>query len=145
MSTQEDSAGHKEWHCGRAVDTGHSTYWDCWCLVATKQCTEPVGRACNVWYRALKHGGVLAQVDQLSHSSKPCWLILDNRILSYQQSQDDIFKISIKMTVYEIKAPSTDNTRMKLIIPRKWHFYMRGVNATMKQGVWLPLGALKYV
>lgn len=49
------------------------------------------------------------------------------------------------MAICDIKAHSTDNTRIKLIIPGKQHFYMRAVNATKKQGGWLPMGAPKHV
>ncbi|XP_069791943.1 pleckstrin homology domain-containing family A member 3 isoform X6 [Narcine bancroftii] len=51
---------------------------------------------------------------------QPRWFMLDNGILSYYDSQDDVnkgSKGSIKMAVCEIKVHSTDNTRMELIIP----------------------------
>uniref|UniRef100_A0A8C5VV94 Sesquipedalian n=1 Tax=Microcebus murinus TaxID=30608 RepID=A0A8C5VV94_MICMU len=67
---------------------------------------------------------------------QPRWFVLDNGILSYYDSQDDVCKGSkgsVKMAVCEIKVHSADNTRMELIIPGEQHFYMKAVNAAERQ------------
>uniref|UniRef100_A0A4X2K6P7 Uncharacterized protein n=1 Tax=Vombatus ursinus TaxID=29139 RepID=A0A4X2K6P7_VOMUR len=51
---------------------------------------------------------------------QPRWFVLNNRILSYYDSQDDVCKgskRSIKMAVCEIKVDPADDTRMELIFP----------------------------
>ncbi|KAG8520329.1 Pleckstrin homology domain-containing family A member 3 [Galemys pyrenaicus] len=77
---------------------------------------------------------------------QPRWFVLDNGILSYYDSQDDVCKGSkgsIKMAVCEIKVHSVDNTRMELIIPGEQHFYMKAVNAAERQRWLVALGSSK--
>ncbi|KAH0510979.1 Pleckstrin homology domain-containing family A member 3 [Microtus ochrogaster] len=77
---------------------------------------------------------------------QPRWFVLDNGILSYYDSQDDVCKGSkgsIKMAVCEIKVHSADNTRMELIIPGEQHFYMKAVNAAERQRWLVALGSSK--
>uniref|UniRef100_A0A8D2NN38 Sesquipedalian n=1 Tax=Zosterops lateralis melanops TaxID=1220523 RepID=A0A8D2NN38_ZOSLA len=77
---------------------------------------------------------------------QPRWFVLDNGILSYYDSQDDVCKGSkgsIKMAVCEIKVHATDNTRMELIIPGEQHFYMKAVNAAERQRWLVALGSAK--
>ncbi|KAG8559485.1 hypothetical protein GDO81_017355 [Engystomops pustulosus] len=77
---------------------------------------------------------------------QPRWFVLDNGILSYYDSQDDVCKGSkgsIKMAVCEIKVHSTDNTRMELIIPGEQHFYVKAVNAAERQRWLVALGSSK--
>ncbi|XP_069791938.1 pleckstrin homology domain-containing family A member 3 isoform X2 [Narcine bancroftii] len=77
---------------------------------------------------------------------QPRWFMLDNGILSYYDSQDDVnkgSKGSIKMAVCEIKVHSTDNTRMELIIPGEQHFYVKSVNAAERQRWLVALGSSK--
>nr|XP_044988352.1 pleckstrin homology domain-containing family A member 3-like [Jaculus jaculus] len=74
---------------------------------------------------------------------QPRWFVLDNGILSYCDSQDDVCKGNIKMTVCEIKVHSADNTRMELIIPGAQHFYMKAVNAAERQRGLVALGSSK--
>ncbi|XP_072117881.1 pleckstrin homology domain-containing family A member 3 isoform X1 [Mobula birostris] len=77
---------------------------------------------------------------------QPRWFILDNGILSYYDSQDDVnkgSKGSIKMSVCEIKVHPTDNTRMELIIPGEQHFYVKSVNAAERQRWLVALGSSK--
>ncbi|XP_059822756.1 pleckstrin homology domain-containing family A member 3 isoform X2 [Hypanus sabinus] len=77
---------------------------------------------------------------------QPRWFVLDNGILSYYDSQDDVnkgSKGSIKMAVCEIKVHPTDNTRMELIIPGEQHFYVKSVNAAERQRWLVALGSSK--
>ncbi|XP_078084614.1 pleckstrin homology domain-containing family A member 3 isoform X4 [Mustelus asterias] len=77
---------------------------------------------------------------------QPRWFILDNGILSYYDSQDDVnkgSKGSIKMAVCEIKVHPTDSTRMELIIPGEQHFYVKSVNAAERQRWLVALGSSK--
>ncbi|XP_067891619.1 pleckstrin homology domain-containing family A member 3 isoform X2 [Heterodontus francisci] len=77
---------------------------------------------------------------------QPRWFILDNGILSYYDSQDDVnkgSKGSIKMAVCEIKVHPTENTRMELIIPGEQHFYVKSVNAAERQRWLVALGSSK--
>ncbi|XP_072435220.1 pleckstrin homology domain-containing family A member 3-like isoform X1 [Chiloscyllium punctatum] len=77
---------------------------------------------------------------------QPRWFVLDNGILSYYDSQDDVnkgSKGSIKMAVCEIKVHSTDSTRMELIIPGEQHFYVKSVNAAERQRWLVALGSSK--
>ncbi|XP_025072329.1 pleckstrin homology domain-containing family A member 3 isoform X3 [Alligator sinensis] len=86
--------------------------------------------------------GVLYKWTNYLTGWQPRWFVLDNGILSYYDSQDDVCKGSkgsIKMAVCEIK----DNTRMELIIPGEQHFYMKAVNAAERQRWLVALGSSK--
>ncbi|XP_030064771.1 pleckstrin homology domain-containing family A member 3 isoform X2 [Microcaecilia unicolor] len=90
--------------------------------------------------------GVLYKWTNYLAGWQPRWFVLDNGILSYYDSQDDVCKGSkgsIKMAVCEIKVHLTDNTRMELIIPGEQHFYMRAVNAAERQRWLVALGSSK--
>ncbi|XP_072274500.1 pleckstrin homology domain-containing family A member 3 [Pyxicephalus adspersus] len=90
--------------------------------------------------------GVLYKWTNYITGWQPRWFVLDNGILSYYDSQDDVCKGSkgsIKMAVCEIKAHPTDNTRMELIIPGEQHFYVKAVNAAERQRWLVALGSSK--
>ncbi|XP_060033628.1 pleckstrin homology domain-containing family A member 3 isoform X2 [Erinaceus europaeus] len=90
--------------------------------------------------------GVLYKWTNYLTGWQPRWFVLDNGILSYYDSQDDVCKGSkgsIKMAVCEIKVHSADNTRLELIIPGEQHFYMRAVNAAERQRWLVALGSSK--
>ncbi|XP_075465083.1 pleckstrin homology domain-containing family A member 3 isoform X2 [Ascaphus truei] len=90
--------------------------------------------------------GVLYKWTNYITGWQPRWFVLDNGILSYYDSQDDVCKGSkgsIKMAVCEIKVHSTDNTRMELIIPGEQHFYVKAVNAAERQRWLVALGSSK--
>ncbi|KAF2987510.1 hypothetical protein EK904_002551 [Melospiza melodia maxima] len=103
--------------------------------------SENVTVAKDKWIKAMNSCGVCASL-----SWQPRWFVLDNGILSYYDSQDDVCKGSkgsIKMAVCEIKVHATDNTRMELIIPGEQHFYMKAVNAAERQRWLVALGSAK--
>ncbi|XP_053327411.1 pleckstrin homology domain-containing family A member 3 [Spea bombifrons] len=90
--------------------------------------------------------GVLFKWTNYITGWQPRWFVLDNGILSYYDSQDDVCKGSkgsIKMAVCEIKVHSTDNTRMELIIPGEQHFYLKAVSAAERQRWLVALGSSK--
>ncbi|XP_069472204.1 pleckstrin homology domain-containing family A member 3 isoform X2 [Ambystoma mexicanum] len=90
--------------------------------------------------------GVLYKWTNYMTGWQPRWFVLENGILSYYDSQDDVCKGckgSIKMAVCEIKVHPTDNTRMELIIPGEQHFYMKAVNAAERQRWLVALGSSK--
>uniref|UniRef100_A0A8D0DXM1 Pleckstrin homology domain containing A3 n=1 Tax=Salvator merianae TaxID=96440 RepID=A0A8D0DXM1_SALMN len=90
--------------------------------------------------------GVLYKWTNYIAGWQPRWFVLDNGILSYYDSQDDVCKGSkgsIKMAVCEIKVHPTDSTRMELIIPGEQHFYMKAVNAAERQRWLVALGSSK--
>ncbi|KAI5629859.1 pleckstrin-likey domain-containing family A member 3, partial [Silurus asotus] len=77
---------------------------------------------------------------------QPRWFVLNNGIISYYDSQDNVCKGSkgsIKMSVCEIKVHPTDNTRLELIIPGEQHFYVKAVNAAERQKWLVALGSSK--
>uniref|UniRef100_A0A673WHJ5 Sesquipedalian n=1 Tax=Salmo trutta TaxID=8032 RepID=A0A673WHJ5_SALTR len=77
---------------------------------------------------------------------QPRWFVLDDGIISYYDSQDDVCKGSkgsIKMSVCEIKVHATDNTRLELIIPGEQHFYVKAVNVAERQKWLVALGSSK--
>lgn len=77
---------------------------------------------------------------------QPRWFVLDDGIISYYDSQDDVCKGSkgsIKMSVCEIKVHPTDNNRLELIIPGEQHFYVKAVNAAERQKWLVALGSSK--
>ncbi|XP_062972385.1 pleckstrin homology domain-containing family A member 3 [Elgaria multicarinata webbii] len=90
--------------------------------------------------------GVLYKWTNYITGWQPRWFVLDNGILSYYDSQDDVCKGSkgsIKMAVCEIKVHPSDSTRMELIIPGEQHFYMKAVNAAERQRWLVALGSSK--
>ncbi|XP_039613710.1 pleckstrin homology domain-containing family A member 3 [Polypterus senegalus] len=90
--------------------------------------------------------GVLHKWTNYIAGWQPRWFVLDNGILSYYDSEDDVCKGSkgsIKMSVCEIKVHPTDNSRMELIIPGEQHFYVKAVNAAERQRWLVALGSSK--
>ncbi|XP_017550157.1 pleckstrin homology domain-containing family A member 3 isoform X2 [Pygocentrus nattereri] len=90
--------------------------------------------------------GVLYKWTNYMTGWQPRWFVLDNGIISYYDSQDDVCKGSkgsIKMSVCEIKVHQTDNTRLELIIPGEQHFYVKAVNAAERQKWLVALGSSK--
>uniref|UniRef100_A0AAY5KRE8 PH domain-containing protein n=1 Tax=Esox lucius TaxID=8010 RepID=A0AAY5KRE8_ESOLU len=90
--------------------------------------------------------GVLYKWTNYMTGWQPRWFVLDDGILSYYDSQDDVCKGSkgsIKMSVCEIKVHPTDNTRLELIIPGEQHFYVKAVNAAERQMWLVALGSSK--
>ncbi|XP_066543774.1 pleckstrin homology domain-containing family A member 3 [Amia ocellicauda] len=90
--------------------------------------------------------GILYKWTNYMTGWQPRWFVLDNGILSYYDSQDDVCKGSkgsIKMSVCEIKVHPTDNTRLELIIPGEQHFYVKAVNAAERQRWLVALGSSK--
>lgn len=77
---------------------------------------------------------------------QPRWFVLENGVISYYDSEDDVgkgSKGSIKMSVCDIKVHPTDTTRLELIIPGEQHFYVRAVNAAERQRWLVALGSSK--
>ncbi|XP_030637383.1 pleckstrin homology domain-containing family A member 3 [Chanos chanos] len=90
--------------------------------------------------------GILYKWTNYMTGWQPRWFVLDNGIISYYDSQDDVCKGSkgsIKMSVCEIKVHPTDNTRLELIIPGEQHFYVKAVNAAERQKWLVALGSSK--
>nr|XP_061793845.1 pleckstrin homology domain-containing family A member 3-like [Nerophis lumbriciformis] len=90
--------------------------------------------------------GVLYKWTNYMTGWQPRWFVLDNGIISYYDSEDDVgkgSKGSIKMSVCEIKVHPTDTTRLELIIPGEQHFYVRAVNAAERQRWLVALGSSK--
>ncbi|KAF0027760.1 hypothetical protein F2P81_020501 [Scophthalmus maximus] len=77
---------------------------------------------------------------------QPRWFVLENGVISYYDSEDDVgkgSKGSIKMSVCDIKVHPSDPTRLDLIIPGEQHFYVRAVNAAERQRWLVALGSSK--
>ncbi|KAG7315328.1 hypothetical protein KOW79_021416 [Hemibagrus wyckioides] len=90
--------------------------------------------------------GVLYKWTNYMTGWQPRWFVLNNGIISYYDSQDNVCKGSkgsIKMSVCEIKVHPTDNTRLELIIPGEQHFYVKAVNAAERQKWLVALGSSK--
>ncbi|XP_051936236.1 pleckstrin homology domain-containing family A member 3-like isoform X1 [Hippocampus zosterae] len=90
--------------------------------------------------------GVLYKWTNYMTGWQPRWFVLDDGVISYYDSEDDVgkgSKGSIKMSVCEIKVHPTDTTRLELIIPGEQHFYVRAVNAAERQRWLVALGSSK--
>ncbi|XP_062845733.1 pleckstrin homology domain-containing family A member 3 isoform X2 [Trichomycterus rosablanca] len=90
--------------------------------------------------------GVLYKWTNYMTGWQPRWFVLNNGIISYYDSQDNVCKGSkgsIKMSVCEIKVHPTDSTRLELIIPGEQHFYVKAVNAAERQKWLVALGSSK--
>ncbi|XP_033862510.2 pleckstrin homology domain-containing family A member 3-like isoform X4 [Acipenser ruthenus] len=90
--------------------------------------------------------GVLYKWTNYITGWQPRWFALDNGILSYYDSEDDVCKGSkgsIKMSVCEIKVHPAEKSRMELIIPGEQHFYVKAVNAAERQRWLVALGSSK--
>lgn len=72
--------------------------------------------------------------------------MLDNGILSYYKSQDDVnsgCKGSVKLSVCDISVHASDSTRLDLIIPGEQHFYLKATNPQTRQEWLVALGSSK--
>ncbi|XP_020640203.3 pleckstrin homology domain-containing family A member 3 [Pogona vitticeps] len=90
-------------------------------------------------------GALLKWTNYLS-GWQPRYFVLENGILSYYDSQDDVgkgSKGSIKMAVCEIKVHTTDPTRMELVIPGEQYFYLKARGAAERQKWLVALGSSK--
>lgn len=90
--------------------------------------------------------GILYKWTNYMTGWQPRWFVLDNGVISYYDSEDDVgkgSKGSIKMSVCDIKVHPTDVTRLELIIPGEQHFYVRAVNAAERQRWLVALGSSK--
>uniref|UniRef100_T1J5J3 Pleckstrin homology domain-containing family A member 8 n=1 Tax=Strigamia maritima TaxID=126957 RepID=T1J5J3_STRMM len=77
---------------------------------------------------------------------QPRWFILDNGILAYYKSQEEVnqgCKGSINLTACEIAVHPTDNTRLDLIIPSEQHFYLKAPTPQERQQWLVALGSAK--
>ncbi|XP_029377047.1 pleckstrin homology domain-containing family A member 3 isoform X3 [Echeneis naucrates] len=92
--------------------------------------------------RGEKMEGILYKWTNYMTGWQPRWFVLENGVISYYDSEDDVgkgSKGSIKMSVCDIK----DLTRLELIIPGEQHFYVRAVNAAERQRWLVALGSSK--
>ncbi|KAF6737387.1 Pleckstrin homology domain-containing family A member 3 [Oryzias melastigma] len=90
--------------------------------------------------------GILYKWTNYMTGWQPRWFVLENGVISYYDSEDDVnkgSKGSIKMSVCDIKVHPTDSTRLELIIPGEQHFYVRAVNAAERQRWLVALGSSK--
>ncbi|XP_034040326.1 pleckstrin homology domain-containing family A member 3-like [Thalassophryne amazonica] len=90
--------------------------------------------------------GILYKWTNYMTGWQPRWFVLENGVISYYDSEDDVgkgSKGSIKMSVCDIKVHPTDLTRLELIIPGEQHFYVRAVNAAERQRWLVALGSSK--
>ncbi|KAK1336852.1 hypothetical protein QTO34_002887 [Cnephaeus nilssonii] len=90
--------------------------------------------------------GVLYKWTNYLTGWQPRWFVLDNGILSYYDSQDDVCKGSkgsIKMAVCEIKGKSQRQHKNGINHSREQHFYMKAVNAAERQRWLVALGSSK--
>ncbi|KAH9489563.1 Pleckstrin y domain-containing A member 8, partial [Bulinus truncatus] len=77
---------------------------------------------------------------------QPRWFILDNGVLSYYKSQEDVnngCKGSIKMAVCDIVVHPVDMTRLDLIIPGEQHYYVKASTPQDRQSWLIALGSSK--
>ncbi|CAL1534317.1 unnamed protein product, partial [Lymnaea stagnalis] len=77
---------------------------------------------------------------------QPRWFILDNGVLSYYKSPEDVnngCKGSIKMAVCDIVVHPADMTRLDLIIPGEQHYYVRASTPQDRQSWLIALGSSK--
>ncbi|BFZ21731.1 hypothetical protein BsWGS_24770 [Bradybaena similaris] len=90
--------------------------------------------------------GVLLKWTNYLSGWQPRWFILDNGVLSYYKSQEDVnngCKGSIKMAVCDIVVHPTDMTRLDLIIPGEQHYYVKAGTPQDRQSWLIALGSSK--
>ncbi|KAJ8320200.1 hypothetical protein KUTeg_001787 [Tegillarca granosa] len=90
--------------------------------------------------------GVLLKWTNYLSGWQPRWFILDNGVLSYYKSQEEVnngCKGSLKMSVCDIAVHSTDHCRLDLIIPGEQHFYVRASTPQERQQWLVALGSSK--
>ncbi|KAM3963451.1 pleckstrin homology domain-containing family A member 3 [Aphomia sociella] len=74
------------------------------------------------------------------------WFILDNGILSYYKSQEEVnqgCKGSVKVSVCQINVNNIDNSRLDLVIPGQQHMYLRAPSPQDRQKWLVALGSAK--
>lgn len=74
------------------------------------------------------------------------WFILDNGILSYYKSEEDVVtgcKGSVKISACDIVVHGTDHSRLDLIVPGEQHFYIKASNPQERQEWLVALGSTK--
>ncbi|XP_018324499.1 pleckstrin homology domain-containing family A member 3-like [Agrilus planipennis] len=74
------------------------------------------------------------------------WFVLENGILSYYKSQEDLdkgCKGSIKVSACEINVDSLDPTRLDLNIPGEQHLYLKAATSQERQQWLVALGTAK--
>ncbi|XP_041374810.1 pleckstrin homology domain-containing family A member 8-like [Gigantopelta aegis] len=90
--------------------------------------------------------GVLWKWTNYLSGWQPRWFVLDNGVLSYYKSQEDVdngCKGSIKMNVCDIVVHPTDRARLDLIIPGEQHYYVKAATAKERQEWLVALGSAK--
>ncbi|BFZ15614.1 hypothetical protein BsWGS_18653 [Bradybaena similaris] len=90
--------------------------------------------------------GVLLKWTNYFSGWQPRWFILDNGVLSYYRSQEDVnngCKGSIKMAVCDIAVHPTDMTRLDLTIPGEQYYYVKASTAQERQSWLIALGSSK--
>ncbi|KAK6637417.1 hypothetical protein RUM44_007834 [Polyplax serrata] len=74
------------------------------------------------------------------------WFVLDNGILSYYKSQDEVnqgCKGSLKVSACEIIVHSNDHTRLEISIPGEQHMYLKASSKQERQQWLVALGSSK--
>ena len=77
---------------------------------------------------------------------QPRWFILQDGVLSYYQSLEDVSKGSkgsIKVSVSDITVHPTDATRLDLTIPSEQHYYLKAASPAERQQWLIALGCAK--
>ncbi|KAK6165279.1 hypothetical protein SNE40_022233 [Patella caerulea] len=90
--------------------------------------------------------GVLWKWTNYLSGWQPRWFVLDNGILSYYKSQEDVnngCKGSIKMSACDISVHQTDHSRIDLIIPGEQRYYVKAANSQERQEWLVALGSSK--
>ncbi|XP_037069215.1 pleckstrin homology domain-containing family A member 3-like, partial [Pollicipes pollicipes] len=90
--------------------------------------------------------GILHKWTNYWNGWQPRWFILEDGILSYYQSKEDVSKGSkgsIKVSVCDIGVHATDSTRLDLTIPSEQHYYLRAGSAQQRQQWLIALGCAK--
>ncbi|ESP00844.1 hypothetical protein LOTGIDRAFT_140459 [Lottia gigantea] len=90
--------------------------------------------------------GVLWKWTNYLSGWQPRWFVLDNGILSYYKSQEDVnngCKGSIKMSACDISVHHSDSTRLDLIIPGEQRYYVKAANYQERQAWLVALGSSK--
>lgn len=90
--------------------------------------------------------GILFKWTNYWNGWQPRWFILEDGVLSYYQSRQDVSKGckgSLKVSACDICVHSGDRTRLDLVIPAEQHFYLRAGSAKERQQWLLALGCAK--
>ncbi|KAF0290502.1 Pleckstrin y domain-containing family A member 3 [Amphibalanus amphitrite] len=90
--------------------------------------------------------GILHKWTNYWNGWQPRWFILEDGVLSYYQSREDVSKGckgSIKVSVSDISVHPTDATRLDLTIPYEQHYYLRAGSPAERQQWLIALGCAK--